>query len=259
MALAASDGPRRQEPVNQPVIAPEAILFDLDGTLIETDNRWVEVLAAKLAWLERILPRVDAKALARHIVMAIEAPANYVMSALEHLGIGSGFFGLADHVRRAKGLATRDKSELVVGSLHLLNELRGRYKLAVVTTRARPEANAFVRRAGLEEYLQAVVTRQDVLRMKPHPEPVLKAAALLGASPRACVMVGDTTADIRAAKRAGAFAVAVLSGFGVQNELERAGADLVLPRAELLLNHLDASELVTLATEQRSSANDMSG
>jgi len=52
-------------------------------------------------------------------------------------------------------------------------------------------------------------------------------------------MIGDTTADVRAAKRAGAYAVAVLSGFGVRGELEKAGADLVLPRAELLLEHLN--------------------
>jgi phosphoglycolate phosphatase-like HAD superfamily hydrolase len=217
----------------------KAVLLDLDGTLIETDNRWVAVLAGKLAWLTRILPSVDVQAVARWLVMGIETPANYVMSALEHLGVGSSFFGLADRVRRAKGLATRDTSELVPGSRHLLTELRGRVKLAVVTTRAHPEATAFLQQAELEGCFQAIVTRQDVLRMKPHPEPVLKAAALLDVSPAACAMVGDTTADVKAAKRAGALAVAVLSGFGVQAELERAGADLVLPRAELLLDYLE--------------------
>jgi len=217
----------------------EAILLDLDGTLIETDDRWVALLATKLAWLKRIMPRLDVEALARSLVTASDVPANYAMSALEHLGIGSGFFGLADRVRRAKGLATRDASELVPGSRHLLSELKGRLKLAVVTTRARAETTAFIQRAQLEDCFQAVVTRQDVLRMKPHPEPVRKAAALLNVPPEACAMVGDTTADIRAAKRAGAFAVAVLSGFGLRAELEKAGADLVLPRAELLLNHLD--------------------
>jgi phosphoglycolate phosphatase-like HAD superfamily hydrolase len=217
----------------------KAVLLDLDGTLIETDNRWVAVLAGKLAWLTRILPSVDVQAVARWLVMGIETPANYVMSALEHLGVGSSFFGLADRVRRAKGLATRDTSELVPGSRHLLTELRGRVKLAVVTTRAHPEATAFLQQAELEGCFQAIVTRQDVLRMKPHPEPVLKAAALLDVSPEVCAMVGDTTADVKAAKRAGALAVAVLSGFGVQAELERAGADLVLPRAELLLDYLE--------------------
>ena len=229
-------------PVSPIAYTPRAILFDLDGTLIETDNRWADTLARKLGWLARLIPRVDAQTLARRIVMSVESPANYLMSALEHLGIGSGFFGLADRVRRAKGLATRGESELVEGSMRLLNALQGHYLLAVVTTRARPEAEAFVRQAGLQELFPLVITRQDVLRMKPHPEPVLKAAKLLQVPPSACMMVGDTTADIRAAKRAGAFAVAVLSGFGVRNELEKAGADLVLPRAELLLDHLSASE-----------------
>jgi len=222
-----------------PGLAPKAILFDLDGTLIETDNRWAETLAQKLRWLERLIPRVDAQALARHLVMGIESPANYVMSALEHVGIGSSFFGLADRVRAAKGLATRGESELVAGSIELLEALRGRYLLAVVTTRARPEAEAFVRQAGLQTLFPTVITRQDVIRMKPHPEPVLKAAKRLGVSPGDCAMVGDTTADVRAAKRAGAYAIAVLSGFGVRGELEKAGADLILPRAALLLEHLN--------------------
>ncbi|MGC9359220.1 MAG: HAD family hydrolase [Anaerolineae bacterium] len=225
--------------VSQSLPHLKAILLDLDGTLIETDNRWVALLAGKLAWLERISPNVNVQAWARRLVMAIETPANYVMSLLEHLGIGSGFLGLADRVRRAKGVATRDSSELVPGSRYLLSELKGRLKLAVVTTRAHPEAVAFVEQAGLGDCFQAIVTRQDVLRMKPHPEPIQKAAALLGVSPEACAMVGDTTADVKAAKRAGAFAVAVLSGFGLHAELERAGADLILPRAELLLDYLD--------------------
>lgn len=239
------------------VLTPKAILFDLDGTLIETDNRWVDVLAGRLAWLKRVAPRMDVRALSRHIVMGIESPANYAMSVLEHVGIGSGFFGLADRVRRTKGLATRESSELVAGSLRLLDELSGRFQLAIVTTRARPEAEAFVQQAGLQELIPVVVTRQDVLRMKPHPDPVLKAAKLLGVAPGDCVMVGDTTADVRAAKRAGALAVAVLSGFGVRNELEKAGADLVLPRAELLLDHLNSSGTTRSSVAPPSAARDV--
>src|SRR5690606_39549094 len=51
----------------------------------------------------------------------------------------------------------------------------------------------------------------------------------LGVPVEACVMVGDTTVDILAAKRAGAQAIGVLSGFGEEAELRAAGADLILP------------------------------
>lgn len=222
-----------------PLPAPiTAILFDLDGTLIETDNRWVAMLEQKLAPLKRLMPRLDTHALARRLVMASETPTNYILSLIEHVGLSSSFFGLTDRLRRSKGLATREDSELVEGSLELLEALEGRFKLAIVTTRARPEAYAFLRHAGIERFFPVVVTRQDVLRMKPHPEPIRKAAASLGVRPEECLMIGDTVPDIRAARRAGALAVGVLSGFGERAELERAGAHLILERAAHILDHL---------------------
>ncbi len=213
----------------------QAFLFDLDGTLIESDDRWVATLATHLGSLARFSRRHDAESLARTLVMAIETPTNYAMSALEHLGIGSSFFGLADRLRRARGLATREVSETVRGSEALLETLATRFKLAVVTTRARPEAYAFLEGSGLERFFPVVITRQDVLRMKPHPEPVRTAAGMLQVAPEACAMVGDTAADMRAARRAGALAIGVLSGFGRRHELERAGADLILDYAQDLL------------------------
>jgi len=218
----------------------EAVLFDMDGTLIETDNRWAAIFAHKLEPLKRIAPRRDTAALGRSLVMAVETPANYTISLFERLGLGSSFFGLADRVRRSKGIATKEAAVLVDGSEALLEYLKSRYKLAVVTTRARPEANAFVALAGLERFFPVVVTREDVWRMKPHPAPIRKAAAMLGVAPERCLMVGDTTMDILAARRAGAYALGVLSGFGERRELERAGAHIILERAALLLGLLGA-------------------
>ena len=216
----------------------EAVLFDLDGTLIETDNRWAAVLAGKLAPLKRLLPRLNTDALARQIVMSIEVPSNYAVAIIERLGLSNLIAGLSDRVRRSKGLATRDESELVEGSEKLLEALVGRFKLAVVTTRARREADAFVQRANFGRFFPVVVTRQDCWRMKPHPAPVLKAAALLGVKPEHCIMVGDTMMDVRAARRAKAYAVGVLCGFGDRKELERAKAQMILERPEQLLEYL---------------------
>ena len=64
---------------------------------------------------------------------------------------------------------------------------------------------------------------------KPYPDPVLLAAEKLGVAARACIMVGDTTVDIRAGRNAGAQTVGVLCGFGEEPELRRQGADLILP------------------------------
>ena len=223
------------EPRPLPMEKIQAVLFDLDGTLIESDDHWVDKIAARLAFLRRIWQRADPVALARWIVMTAETPSNYLLSAVEHLGLRTSFFGLADRLRRARGLATQEHSAMVEGSRELLDALHGRYRLAVVTTRARAEALAFLAHSGLEAYFEAVITRQDVLRMKPHPEPVRKAAKLLKVTPDVCLMVGDTTNDVLAARRAGAYAIGVLSGFGERCEMERAGADLILERASELL------------------------
>jgi phosphoglycolate phosphatase len=73
-----------------------------------------------------------------------------------------------------------------------------------------------------------VVTARSTRHTKPHPEPVLRAAEELAVAPRDCLIVGDTTVDIRAGRAAGAQTVGVLCGFGEQDELERAGADLIV-------------------------------
>lgn len=224
-----------RDPRPVPMQQIRAVLFDLDGTLIESDDRWVDKIAARLAFLHHVWRRADLVALARWIVMTAETPSNYFLSAVEHLGLKTSFFGLTDRLRRARGLATQERSATVEGSLELLETLHGSYRLAVVTTRARAEALAFLAHSGLEAYFEAVVTRQDVLRMKPHPEPIRKAAKLLDVTPDVCLMIGDTTNDVLAARRAGAYAIGVLSGFGTRRELERAGADLIMERAGELL------------------------
>jgi phosphoglycolate phosphatase-like HAD superfamily hydrolase len=209
----------------------DAVLFDLDGTLVETDNRWAKQLESRLAWLKRVSPRTDLETLSHTLVMSIETPGNYVIAALERLHLAKYLSGISDHVRRSKGLATQEGHEIVAGSVVLLDSLQKRFRLAVVTTRARPEARAFIEGLGLARFFPVVITRQDVLRMKPHPEPLLKAAAQLGVSSTRCIMVGDTSMDMHSARRAGALAVGVLSGFGTRRELERSGAQVILPFA----------------------------
>jgi phosphoglycolate phosphatase len=110
----------------------------------------------------------------------------------------------------------------------MLAALEPRYRLAIVTTRQAHDARAFLRQHGLEDAFEAVVTSETTWRLKPHPAPVVAAARQLGVPAERCVMVGDTTVDVKAGRRAGAWAVGVLCGFGERRELERAGAHLIL-------------------------------
>ena len=216
----------------------KAVLFDLDGTLVVTANRWTERLSRRLDWLKRLFPRFEPQRAAHRLINGFEFVTTYGMLWLEHLGVGSSFFGLADRIRRSKGLATRAASTLIRGSEDLLEQLSQRYLLAVVTTRQRPEAEAFLNAANITRFFQVVITRQDVWYIKPHAAPVRKAAQLLGVQVNSCLMVGDTTMDMRSARRAKARAIGVLTGYDERDELNRAGAEQVLASAAELVEYL---------------------
>lgn len=201
--------------------------FDLDGTLMDTDDQTVERLAQRL----RFLGDARARRLARRMVMAGETPMNYAITAVDMVGLDAVLFG----VQRMLHANTTPTFRLIEGVKPLLAHLAERAMLAVVSTRSDEDAAEFLRQHSLTDFFKLIVTQATTKRLKPHPEPVLYAAEQLGLSPEACVMVGDTTMDVVSGRRAGAWAVGVLCGFGEEAELRRAGAHLVLPSTADLL------------------------
>jgi HAD superfamily hydrolase (TIGR01509 family) len=88
--------------------------------------------------------------------------------------------------------------------------------LAVCTGSRRAEAELQLRAAGLYELFGAVITRDEVTRIKPDPEPYLRACAAVGREPGACVAVEDTPTGIRSALAAGMRVAAVCHTFGAE-------------------------------------------
>jgi len=207
-----------------------AILFDLDGTLISADTEATARIAKRLSFLHSLVPQRDLECFIRRLLMAIETPSNYMLSLAERMGLSSDGLAIADRIRHLKGLGTQAESKLLPGVSELLHALKGRYRLAVVTSRSRRAAIHFLQAHQLDELIEVLTTRQDTWLLKPHASPVRHTARLLGLPTEACLMVGDTPMDIWAAKSAGAIAAGVLSGFGELDELRHAGADLVLER-----------------------------
>jgi HAD superfamily hydrolase (TIGR01549 family) len=202
------------------------VLFDLDGTLIETDDALVNKLASRLAFLSRIMPAQEQMRLARRWLMASEVLVNAAITLLDWLYLDNLLFRLNDTLRRWRGLRRPDDFVAMTGTPEMLHELAGRYRLAVVTSRSRKEADRFLARYGLSDLFYAIITRDDVSRLKPHPMPVVAAGRKIGLPLSQCVMVGDTNVDVRSAKAAGALAVGVLCGFGESVDLQN--ADLVI-------------------------------
>ncbi len=206
--------------------AIDAVLFDLDGTLMDTDDQMVENLALRLQRLES--PRLYR--CARRLVMMAETPANALMTMLDMVGLDAPLLGMWKWLRSLRGAAEEPDYRLMTGADAMLTVLSERYRLAVVTTRGREDAEVFLTQHDLRDVFQLVVTREETWRLKPHPAPILFAAEELGVAVHRCAMVGDTVVDVKSARRAGAVAIAVTCGFGQRPELERAGADLILDR-----------------------------
>ena len=208
----------------------KAVLFDLDGTLMDTDDQAVERLAERLERLHWPHPGQTA----RRLIMASETPGNALMTAIDVMGLDAPLMAFTNRLRRWRGLHAVADFRIVAGAGEMLATLKARYRLAVVTTRGMAEAQAFVEQHDLQDVFELLVTRESTWRLKPHPAPIQHAAQSLGVPVEQCVMVGDTTVDVKSARRAGAWAVATLCGFGERDELERAGAHVVLEHTSQL-------------------------
>lgn len=204
-----------------------AVCFDVDGTLSDTDNQWVARLERALRPLRGFFPRNDVHPLARRLVMEMETPGNLAYELLDRLHLDDE----AALLLSALSWRRNDRGGhflLVPGVDGLLAALHPRYPLAVVSARGEASTLAFLDQYGLTAYFTAIATSQTCAHTKPFPDPILWAAERLGVEPGTCLMVGDTTVDIRAGRAAGAQTAGVLCGFGTRRELTRAGADLIL-------------------------------
>ncbi len=213
-----------------------AIFFDLDGTIIDTDDDMIEHVADNMGHLRRIFPGRNPRPFLRHLLMLGEGPINRALTTFDRLDIDDDLFRLNDWIRRALGLSRSDTMALIPGVVSTLDELKKSYRLAIVTTRGRTVVDRFLEDSALEHMFEVVITRDDVRRLKPHPEPVLRAVELMGLEAEQCVMIGDTSADVLAARAAEVHVIAVLSGFGQTQNLE--DADIILETTSELTDWL---------------------
>ncbi len=203
-----------------------AVFFDLDGTLVETDDETVARLARRLTPFRLLLPRRDVLRAARHVADWINERFNGGLAVLDWLGLDAPAQRLARRLGLIRGNSAGHVLVPVAGTAALVQALYGHYLLGIVSTRTAAEVQVYLDQQGLTGCFAVVAGSDTTARIKPHPEPILWAANRLGVDPRQVVMVGDTAADVRAARAAGSLAVGVLCGFGDRADLKQ--ADLVL-------------------------------
>ena len=122
----------------------------------------------------------------------------------------------------------RDEAGLLPGAADALERLHGAgFPLAIVTAGHRDNVGGQIRRHGLDELLPVRVHGDDLVEVKPHPAPLLRAIRELGLGPTAAgtAYVGDAFDDMRMARAAGAHAVGIDSVLGDERALRAAGAD----------------------------------
>ena len=212
-----------------------ALIFDLDGTLVDTV--YAHVFAWQRALDEEGMP-IDGWRIHRRIGMSgglfARAVAREVGRPLSP--------DEAEEIQQRHGAIFREilpERRPLPGAVQLLSDLR---ELGVVhgiaTSGRRPEIDKSLDALGVSGDT-VVVERGDVTRAKPEPDLFLACAKRLGVEPDECYVVGDAVWDLLAARRAGMLSVGLLSGGYGEDELTRAGAFRVYRDAEELRGSLD--------------------
>jgi HAD superfamily hydrolase (TIGR01509 family) len=215
-----------------------ALCFDVDGTLSDTDDQFVENLTRLLSPFWLLFPGKNPRRFARKFVMKTETPGNYLYGIPDRFGFDQTITALGDTIYRI-GLGKSDHQFLIIPGIEaMLVKLRPHYKMAVVSARGQRSTNRFIEQFNLSHFFDCIVTAQTCKHTKPYPDPILWAADQMGVTPNECLMVGDTTVDMLAATAAGAQSVGVLCGFGERDELIESGANWILENTSMLADIL---------------------
>ena len=207
-----------------PFTGINAVLFDLDGTLADSAPDLGG--AANTMRRKRGLPEVPLERLRPY--------ASHGARGLigEAFGIGPGApeyeamrLEFLDTYERDLCVATRlfDGIEAMIAAL----EQRG-LRWGIVTNKAARFTAPLVERLGLAGRAGAVVSGDTTAHAKPHPAPLLHAAALMGAAPETCLYVGDDLRDIQAGRAALMGTIAAAWGYCADSKPESWGADVTV-------------------------------
>lgn len=190
------EGVRPAPPARQ--CLPDAVVLDMDGTLLDTEGAYRDAFHAALASFGTVL---DERLYARLVGI----------SSRERGALVQGWLGpafpwqdcLADY-RARKARLLEGPVRTKPGAAELLAELAAQnLPCAVATSAGRRTAEAALARAGLRGAVSTLVTRDDVEAGKPDPALFLRAAATLGASPARCLAIEDSPPGVAAARAAG--------------------------------------------------------
>lgn len=215
-----------------------AVLFDVDGTLVDTNYLHV------LAWRRVMLEHGEAEITSARIHRLVGMGTDDLMGAL--------FGRLRPELKpeRARHFeALKPEIRAFPRAADLLRALQDRgVRVVLATSAEKSDVEALLAAIDAGDAIDAVTSAEEVEAAKPAPDLFRVALNEAGTSPEATVVVGDTVWDVQAAGRAGLPCVAVLSGGISRAELADAGALAIYDDVAELLQCLDQSPLLGSAS-----------
>jgi HAD superfamily hydrolase (TIGR01549 family) len=210
-----------------------AILFDLDGTLIEYNIRGEE---AKKEFIQYIESLGFGESIDNTMPLGL---------IIKQLSKGSQekakrLLEIANEIYKKYELEAADNSRPKEYATEALTALREKkIKTAITTNNSKDAVMRSLSRTNLLRFIDVIVTRDDVTEIKPSPEMLIKAARLLNAPLNMCLHVGDSYVDVLAARSTGMMAVAVAGSVMTVDTLNKYHPHFVIIDLRELVRLLD--------------------
>jgi len=204
---AALTMPPDPDPAPDPTPTPQAVLWDFDGTLADTEPLWI---AAEFAIIEGELGKPWSMEHAEQLVGSdLIDSATYMLNTIGRHDLEPAWMVQQMLTRVVRGIESADELPWRPGALDLLAALRAAgIPCALVSASYRVLLDAVLERLPAGSFAVSV-GGDEVTKVKPHPEPYEKACALLGVDARSCVVLEDSATGARAGNAAGAVVVGI--------------------------------------------------